>query len=72
MRCRSWRTSPRGQEAKPPGVDMFAQTFSVAGEDQEKAVLSSRGKKNHPLVLFNLVGAAFKFDEDESDQNKST
>ncbi len=26
-----------GQEAKPPDVDMFAQTFSVAGEKQEKA-----------------------------------
>ena len=26
-----------GQEAKPPEVDMFAQTFSVAGEKQEKA-----------------------------------
>jgi hypothetical protein len=26
-----------GQEAKPPEVDLFAQTFSVAGEKQEKA-----------------------------------
>jgi hypothetical protein len=26
-----------GQEARPPEVDMFAQTFSVAGEKQEKA-----------------------------------
>jgi hypothetical protein len=26
-----------GQEPKPPEVDMFAQTFSVAGEKQEKA-----------------------------------
>ena len=25
-----------GQEARPPAVDMFAQTFSVAGEKQEK------------------------------------
>jgi hypothetical protein len=25
------------QEARPPEVDMFAQTFSVAGEKQEKA-----------------------------------
>jgi hypothetical protein len=26
-----------GQEARPPEVDMFAQTFSVAGEKQEEA-----------------------------------
>ena len=26
-----------GQEARPPEVDMFAQTFSVAAEKQEKA-----------------------------------
>ena len=26
-----------GQEARPPEVDMFAQTFSVAGQKQEKA-----------------------------------
>jgi hypothetical protein len=26
-----------GREARPPEVDMFAQTFSVAGEKQEKA-----------------------------------
>ena len=26
-----------GKEQRPPEVDMFAQTFSVAGEKQEKA-----------------------------------
>jgi len=26
-----------GKEQRPPEVDMFAQTFSVAGENQEKA-----------------------------------
>jgi hypothetical protein len=26
-----------GQEARPPDVDMFAQTFSLAGEKQEQA-----------------------------------
>jgi hypothetical protein len=38
----------------------------------KKVALSFRVRKNHPLVLFKLVGAGFKFDEGESDQNKST